>query len=275
MFARHRGGQRRAVRAGRFRRVQPDAGCAAPASRADTCSPSCTRARMCARIAGISSAGSCGTAGWSTSSRSKASGASSSRKPARPWPVCTSHGHSYCGGALIVTAWVVAIAGDGTRSSPGSGIACSSPPPCQGTRAGRRAGPPGAVALPVLAICPCGSGLRLAAGRSDRRTTPGSPRPRPRHRPASSPTYRRNPHKGSRIVAVISAGCLLAPEPLLAADRNAGSAAGCAADLGGIVPAARRPRQLSGSRAPVSRRSLPVPTTAVDRDEPFNTARRP
>jgi hypothetical protein len=97
----------------------------------------------------------------------------------------------------------------------------------------------------------------------------------PRHRPASSPTYRRNPHNGSRIVAVVSAGCLLAPEPLLAAHRNAGSAAGCAADLGGLVPAAGRPRQLSGSRTPVSRQSLPVPATAADQDKPFNTARRP
>ena len=34
------------------------------ASRADTCSASCTRARTCARTAGTNSAGSCGTAGW-------------------------------------------------------------------------------------------------------------------------------------------------------------------------------------------------------------------
>ena len=181
---------------------------------------------------------------------------------------------SYCGGALIAAVygghrrrWHKIISRERHRLFFAA--------PRQGTRAGRRAGPPGAVALPVLAVGTCGSGLRLAAGRGDRRTTPGSPRPRPRHRPASSPTYRRNPHKGSRNVAVVSAGCLLAPEPLLAADRNAGSAAGCAADLGGIVPAARRPRQLSGSRAPVSRRSLPVPTTAADQDKPFNTARRP
>ncbi len=56
----------------------------------------------------------------------------------------------------MVTAWVVCTTRDGTRLSPGSGIACSSSVAFQDTQASLRAGPPGSGALPALAARPLG-----------------------------------------------------------------------------------------------------------------------
>jgi membrane-associated phospholipid phosphatase len=66
------------------------------ATRARSCSASCTPAAICARTAGTSSAGSCSTAGWRTRSRSTRSGGWSSRRTTRctssTWPGCPARG---------------------------------------------------------------------------------------------------------------------------------------------------------------------------------------
>src|SRR5271165_6514453 len=73
----------------------------------------------------------------------------------------------------MVTAWVVCTTGDGTRSSPGSGIACSSSVAFQGIRASLRAGLSGSGALPALAARPLrerpGAGCREKRAEKDAR----------------------------------------------------------------------------------------------------------
>ena len=75
--------ERRAVRAGRFGGLQPDAAPGQPARRAGTCSASSTRVSICAPTARTSSAGSCCTGGSRTRSRSTPFAGSSSRRTTR------------------------------------------------------------------------------------------------------------------------------------------------------------------------------------------------